>query len=127
MRFGQRGFSLVEMAVVGAILGIIVAVAAPALRSDRDLHVAQGRRFRSAYSQMMRAQAKHRAQFGKYAVSLGELGLTSSETDRYQFALVGTRATREPENLYAGRTANFLRESGRSGAREFGRAAGRSG
>jgi hypothetical protein len=39
----------------------------------------------------VRAQAKHRAQFGKYAASLGELGLASAETDRYQFALVGTR------------------------------------
>jgi prepilin-type N-terminal cleavage/methylation domain-containing protein len=92
MRYRQRGFSLIEMAVVGVIVGAIVAIAAPALRIG---HLGVSAPEAKAVREMqlaVRAQAKHRAQFGKYAASLGELGLASSETDRYQFALLGTHA-----------------------------------
>jgi prepilin-type N-terminal cleavage/methylation domain-containing protein len=92
MRYRQRGFSLIEMAVVGVIVGAIVAIAAPALRSG---HLGVSAPEAKAVREMqlaVRAQAKHRAQFGKYAASLGELGQASSETDRYQFALLGTHA-----------------------------------
>jgi hypothetical protein len=80
------------MAVVGAIVGTILAIATPALRSG---HLGVSAPEAKAVREMelaVRAQAKHKAKFGKYAVSLGELGLVSSETDRYQFVLVGTRA-----------------------------------
>jgi prepilin-type N-terminal cleavage/methylation domain-containing protein len=91
MRYRQRGFSLIEMTVVGVIVGVVVAIAAPALRSG---HLGVSAPEVKAVREMqlaVRAQAKHRAQFGKYAASLDELGLASAETDRYQFALVGTR------------------------------------
>jgi Tfp pilus assembly protein PilE len=91
MRYRQVGFSIVEMVVVGAIVGTILAIAAPAIRSG---HLGVSAPEAPAVREMqlaVRAQAKHRTQFGKYAASLGELGLPSSETDSYQFALVGTR------------------------------------
>jgi prepilin-type N-terminal cleavage/methylation domain-containing protein len=92
MRNRQAGFSLIEMAVVAVIAGTIVAVAAPALRSGHlGVSAAEAKVVREMQL-AVRAQAKHKAQSGKYAASLGELGLASSESDRYQFALVGTRA-----------------------------------
>jgi hypothetical protein len=75
---------LIEMAVVAVIAGTIVAIAAPAVRSG---HLGVSAPEAKAVGEMqlaVRAQAKDRAQFGKYAASLGELGLAS-------FALVGTR------------------------------------
>jgi hypothetical protein len=80
------------MAVVGVIVGIILAIAAPAFRSGHlGVRAAEAQAVREM-KLVVRAQVIHRAQFGKYAASLGELGLASLEKDRYQFALVGTRA-----------------------------------
>lgn len=79
------------MTVVGVIVGIVLAIGAPAIRSGHLGESAAEAKAVREMQLMVRAQAKHRVQFGKYAASLGELGLASSETDRYQFALVGTR------------------------------------
>jgi len=90
MQYRQRGFSLVEILVVTAIVGVIVAIGLPALTSG---HLGVSAPEAKAVREMhlpFRAQTQHRAQFGKYAASLDELG-PHAENDSYLFAMVLTR------------------------------------
>jgi prepilin-type N-terminal cleavage/methylation domain-containing protein len=90
MRSRQRGFTLLEMLVVTAIIGVIIAVGVPALRDGR-VGVSGGEAMAVPEMQyFVRAQTQYRARFGKYAASLAELA--SAEKDGYLFAMVGTRA-----------------------------------
>jgi len=101
MRDKQRGFSVVELVVVAVIVGIIGAIAVPALRSG---HLAVSAPEAKAVREMqlvVRAQKQYRAKFGKYAATLDQLGpgaaalipasLVSPEKEGYQFAMVSTR------------------------------------
>ena len=101
MRNRQRGFSVVELVVVAMIVGIIGAIAIPALRSG---HLAVSAPEAKAVREMqlvVRAQKQYRAKFGKYAATLDQLGpgaaalipasLVSPEKEGYQFAMVSTR------------------------------------
>ena len=101
MRYRQRGFSLVEILVVTAIVGAIVALAVPALRNGH-VKVSGGETMAVREMQLIvRAQTQYRARFGKYAASLDELGpraaalipasLVSPEKEGYLFAMVRTR------------------------------------
>jgi prepilin-type N-terminal cleavage/methylation domain-containing protein len=101
MRYRQRGFSLVEILIVTAIVGAIVAIAVPALRNGR-VKLSGGETTAVREMQLVvRAQSQYRAHFGKYAASLEELGpraaaliprsLVAPEKDGYLFAMVLTR------------------------------------
>lgn len=84
VRPAQRGFTLVEIAVVLAVVGILCAVAwpgfrEPLLRSRRADAV-------TALTRIQIAQESHRALHGLYASQLG--------------ALSGAASTRSPEGLY---------------------------
>jgi len=86
----QRGFSRVEMLVVTAIVGVIVALGTPMVKSG---HIPVSRGERMAVGEMqsvVQAQARYRARFGKFAASLNQLGM--AEKDGYLFAMVLTRA-----------------------------------
>jgi prepilin-type N-terminal cleavage/methylation domain-containing protein len=111
MRFRQRGFTLVEILVVSAIVGVILAIAAPALK---DGHVRVSSRETTAVLEMrsvVRAQSQYRSRFGKYAASLDDLAppgsgratgpraaglipasLASPQKEGYLFAMVLTRS-----------------------------------
>jgi type IV pilus assembly protein PilA len=111
MRFRQRGFTLVEILVVSAIVGVILAIAVPALK---DGHFRVSSRETTAVREMqsvVQAQSEYRSRFGKYAASLDDLGppgsgrakgpraaglipasLASSEKDGYMLAMVLTRS-----------------------------------
>ena len=85
----RRGFSRVEMLVVAAIVGAIVALGAPMLKSG---HIPVSGRERTAVGEMqsvVQAQTRYRSRFGKYAASLDQLGM--GEKDGYLFAMVLTR------------------------------------
>jgi type II secretory pathway pseudopilin PulG len=89
MRDGIRGFSRVEMLVVTAIVGAIIALGAPMLKSGR-VPVSRGeRRAMNEMQSVVQAQARYRARFGKYAASLDQLGMV--DKDGYLFAMVLTR------------------------------------
>jgi type II secretory pathway pseudopilin PulG len=85
----MRGFSRVEVLVVTAIVGAIVSLGAPMLKSG---HIPVSGRERTAVREMqsvVQAQARYRARFGRYAGSLDEVG--APEKDGYLFAMVLTR------------------------------------
>jgi prepilin-type N-terminal cleavage/methylation domain-containing protein len=116
MRYRQRGFSLVEILVVTAIVGVIVAIGLPALRSG---HLGVSAPEATAVREMqlvVRAQTQHQAQFGKYAASLNELG-PHAEKDSYLFAMVLTRTgyalLASPRiYLFDGRRTFYVNQSG---------------
>jgi prepilin-type N-terminal cleavage/methylation domain-containing protein len=111
MRFRQRGFTLVEILVVSTIVGVILAIAVPALK-DGHVRVSNGETTAIGEMQsLVRAQSQYRARFGKYAASLDDLDppgsgrakgpraaglipatIASPEKDGYLFAMVLTRS-----------------------------------
>lgn len=90
MRYRRGGFSLVEILVVTAIVGVIVAIGLPALRSGHLGVSAPEAKAAREMQLAVRAQTQHSAQFGKYAASLDELG-PHAEKDGYLFEMVLTR------------------------------------
>jgi type IV pilus assembly protein PilA len=136
MRNRQRGFTLVEILVVSAIVGVILAIAAPALK---DGHLRVSSRETTAVREMqsvVRAQSQYHARFGKYAASLDDLGppgngrakgpqaadlipasLASPQKDGYLFAMVLTRpgyALLASPRIYAlhGRRTFYVNQEG---------------
>jgi type IV pilus assembly protein PilA len=101
-----RGFSLIELLIVIAIILIIVTVALPKLNKARMY--AQETAALKAIQTINTAQVQYNSQFGRFAASLTELGpptsgadtvsaanlisadLASGEKQGYRFTLTGT-------------------------------------
>ena len=75
----QRGFSLIELLIVIAIILIIVTVALPKLNKARMY--AQETAALKAIQTLNTAQVQYNSQFGRFAQSLTELGPPASGTD----------------------------------------------
>jgi type IV pilus assembly protein PilA len=72
----RRGFSLIELLIVIAIILIIVAIAAPRLDKAR-MHAQEMAAVRQMQT-IHTAQTQYYSQYGRYAVSLNELGPPTS-------------------------------------------------
>lgn len=72
----RRGFSLIELLIVIAIILIIVAIAAPRLDKAR-MHAQEMAAVRQMQT-IHTAQTQYYSQYGRYAVSLAELGPPAS-------------------------------------------------
>jgi type IV pilus assembly protein PilA len=75
----QRGFSLIELLIVIAIILIIVTVALPKLNKARMY--AQETAALKAIQTLNTAQVQYNSQFGRFAQSLTELGPPASGAD----------------------------------------------
>jgi prepilin-type N-terminal cleavage/methylation domain-containing protein len=69
---GRRGFSLIELLIVVAIILILAAIAAPKLNQNR-MHAQETAAIREMQT-IHTAQTQYYSQFGRYATNLGELG-----------------------------------------------------
>jgi type IV pilus assembly protein PilA len=105
-RFGTRGFSLIELLIVIAIILIILAIAVPKLGSAKmnANEMAVLREIQTVSSM----ETQYMSQFGRYATTLAELGpptsggpgpqaadlipgsLASGDKDGYTFTLAAT-------------------------------------
>ena len=72
----RRGFSLIELLIVIAIILIIVAIAAPRLDKAR-MHAQEMAAVRQIQT-IHTAQTQYYSQYGRYAVNLNELGPPTS-------------------------------------------------
>jgi len=109
MQRSKRGFSLVELLVVIAVIAVIHAVALPIMRTAR-LNSVETVVVREVQT-IGTAQTQYQSQFGRYAGTLAQLGppangaaegpeaarlipasLASGEKDGYLFALTSTPA-----------------------------------
>jgi prepilin-type N-terminal cleavage/methylation domain-containing protein len=69
---GRRGFSLIELLIVVAIILILAAIAAPKLNQNR-MHAQETAAIREMQT-LHTSQTQYYSQFGRYATSLAELG-----------------------------------------------------
>jgi prepilin-type N-terminal cleavage/methylation domain-containing protein len=69
---GRRGFSLIELLIVVAIILILAAIAAPKLNQNR-MHAQETAAIREMQT-IHTAQTQYYSQFGRYATNLAELG-----------------------------------------------------
>src|SRR5689334_23170076 len=72
----RRGFSLIELLIVVAIILILAAIAAPKLNQNR-MHAQETAAIRQIGT-IHTAETQYYSQFGRYAVNLLELGPPSS-------------------------------------------------
>jgi type IV pilus assembly protein PilA len=75
-RRDSRGFSLIELLIVVAIILILAAIAAPKLNQNR-MHTQETAAIRQIGT-LHTAQTQYYSQFGKYATTLAELGPPAS-------------------------------------------------
>lgn len=68
----RRGFSLIELLIVVAIILILAAIAAPKLNQNR-MHAQETATIREIQT-IHTAQTQYYSQYGRYATSLAELG-----------------------------------------------------
>ena len=106
-RTRRRGFSLIELLIVVAIILIIITIALPKL--SRARMYSQETAAIAAIRTLHTAQVQYNSQFGRYATSLAELGppasgnanasaadligndLSGGEKSGYKFTLSGTQ------------------------------------
>ena|SRR5687768_10175732 len=75
-RSARRGFSLIELLIVVAIILILAAIAAPKLNQNR-MHTQETAAIRQIQT-IHTAQTQYYSQFGRYATTLTELGPPAS-------------------------------------------------
>ena len=75
-RRDRRGFSLIELLIVVAIILILAAIAAPKLNQNR-MHTQETAAIRQITT-IHTAQTQYYSQFGRYATALSELGPPAS-------------------------------------------------
>ena len=78
-RGDRRGFSLIELLIVVAIILILAAIAAPKLNQNR-MHAQETAAIREIQT-IHTAQTQYYSQFGRYATTLAELGPPAGGTD----------------------------------------------
>ncbi len=71
MRKGRKGFTLIELMIVVAIIGILAAIAIPQFASYRQR--AQDSAAKSALKNLATAQENYYAEYNTYAAGLGSL------------------------------------------------------
>ena len=106
-RHGRRGFSLIELLIVVAIILILAAIAAPKLNQNR-MHAQETAAIRQVGT-IHTAQTQYYSQFGRYAATLAELGPPPSGQ--------ATAAASDliPEDLAKGKKNRvYLQRSGRT-------------
>src|SRR3954469_5840075 len=75
-RSGRRGFSLIELLIVVAIILILAAIAAPKLNQNR-MHAQETAAIQQVKT-IHTTQTQYYSQFGRYATNLTELGPPAS-------------------------------------------------
>jgi len=98
-RFTRRGFSLIELLIVIAIILIIITIAAPRLNKAR-MHAYETAAL-GAIRTIHTAQVQYMSQYGRFATSLVELGPpTSGGPSAASAELVGSELARGESNGY---------------------------
>jgi type IV pilus assembly protein PilA len=98
-RRDRRGFSLIELLIVVAIILILAAIAAPKLNQNR-MH-AQETAAIQAIKTLHTAQTQYYSQFGRYATNLTELGPPASGAQTI------AAADLIPEDLMKGKKSGY--------------------
>jgi type IV pilus assembly protein PilA len=98
----QRGFSLIELLIVVAIILILAAVAVPKLNQNRML--ANETAAVQHVKTLHQAQVQYQSQFGRYATTLTELGPGAGGSEQ-----VGPSAANIiPSDLAQGKKAGYV-------------------